>query len=455
MSVTVTPHSILTGPLFRVEGDLVENYNRALEKTIGARTALTAFQIDKRGESPELEAELGPNYLQSGPAHRYCIILSPDQKHAGLIHEEFSFDHEVLDFLYSHYLSVISLATRVDSLYGELDDDVREYETLEDLLLIQKVHLELHTPSGFLTKARALQQHVRELEANPDLLIERESAFLRTMLDLISDVGDVRSYDLSPIQATKEVTTFFTRLFGGVCIFRNVAPGPPLDVKRPDAGSYLSQRLSDTRIAIENLPENLLDAAWETPAECAVPPMPRTLVMYRQTDYQPDDGPAVSFIPFHAKDRIIQFLSEHGYAAFSDDLLEPRLTRLEDAALLRHGYDVVTLGREQRIQALQQCRDSMLPEWSELKELKRNVTKGYEFSASVRTLSPEAQSLLLKSLPTTADAAGVVGHVLTWLSDYDYEAMYTYNTRHLNRLYERADDPTRNYIAHVLSNDRH
>ena len=80
MLQTFSKTGLLGERLFLVEGDLVANYNRALATAIGKKTALTAFHLDKRGESPELEAELGKNYLQSGPSHRYCIIVSPDQK---------------------------------------------------------------------------------------------------------------------------------------------------------------------------------------------------------------------------------------------------------------------------------------------------------------------------------------------------------------------------------------
>ena len=65
MLQSLSRSGILIDTLFLVEGDLVENYNRALECCIGKRTAKTSFHIDLRGESPELEAELGANYLQA------------------------------------------------------------------------------------------------------------------------------------------------------------------------------------------------------------------------------------------------------------------------------------------------------------------------------------------------------------------------------------------------------
>ncbi len=100
MNRNLVTEGIINHNLFHVQGELVEIYNRALETLTGKRTELTSFYIDKRGESPEIEAELGKNTLQCSTSHRYMIILSPSQQSAGLVHEEFSFDNDMLDRLY-------------------------------------------------------------------------------------------------------------------------------------------------------------------------------------------------------------------------------------------------------------------------------------------------------------------------------------------------------------------
>ena len=388
---------------FLVEGDLVEPYNKALEIVIGKRTQHPSFHIDKRGESPELEEEFGKNYLQSGAAHRYCIIVSPDQKDADLIHEEFSFDQELFDLLYTNSLAGISLATRVDGMYGEIDDDVREFESVEDVLLINTIHLELHTPSKFMQKARTLQGYVSDLQTQPDLLIQDDSALPKKILQLVKDVGDVRGYNLQPVQATKEVKTFYTRLFGGVSVFRE------------------SEKQA------------------------------KTVVMYRETDYHPEDGPTVQFLRLQDKEDIIRFFVEHTYADYTYTLLEPGLSRLEDETLLSKGYDVTEMGKEQKIQALYTSRESMLPVWYEFKELKRQVTKGHQFSEIVRKYSAEVQSMLLMPGAVDKSTSDVVEHVLTRLCDVAYEKMYAYNRRHLEQVYISADENKRKYILQVLT----
>ena len=430
----VSRHGMMLETLFRVEDDLAANYNRVLAATIGKRTALTSFHLDNRGESPEIEAELGENYLQAGPSHRYGIIVSPDQKDADLMHAEFSFDERLLDEVYANFLSSISLATRVDGLYGEMDDSVREFSTLEDLLLINTIHLELHTPSQFLEKARELQGYVHELEAEPDLLIRDESALLKQMLALVKDVGDVRGYDLRPIQATHPVGNFYTRLFGGLSIFREVEQHKLRAAQTPASGDGVLFELSGATLT------TLDDAPT------------KTVVIYRAKEFHPEDGPAVQFIPLQEPERAIRFLTEYGYADYAFDLLEARLTRLEEETLLSKGHDVVQMDRQQRQQAVYQYRDAMLPEWAELQAIKRNVTKGYAFRDIAQQVSAAAQSLLLTPAANVAKStADVVQHTLTRFNDYCYETMLTHNRRHLERLYLRVEPNKQQYIIDVLS----
>ena len=448
MLKSLTRNGMLIETLFLVEGDLVKNYNRALETVIGKRTHQTSFHIDKRGESPELEKEFGKNYLQSGPAHRYCIIVSPDQKDAVLIHEEFSFDHEMLDLLYQNYLPGISLATRVDGMYGEIDDGVREFETFEDLLLAKRIHLELHTPSKFLVKARELHQSVEQLKEQPDLLIEDNSALPQKILQLVGEVGDIRGYNLRPIQATKPLETFYTRLFGGVCVFRNAESRETLQITRPGHEHFVYDVSGDPLLTVDEGEEPLLDFHQTSQPS-------KTVVIYQQKDYQPEDGPLVQFIPLQDKDRIIQFLIEYRYADYSYELLESRLSRIEDETLLSKGHDVTGMDKEQRLQSLHQYRETMLSEWYELKELKRNVNKGHTFQDIIKESSVSVQSMLLASIAHEQSTSEVVKHLLTRLYDYNYESMFHHNRRHLERVYLNSDDNKQKYILHVLAEHSH
>ncbi len=436
-------HTGIVSRLFWVKGDLVDTYNRALEATVGKRTQRTSFNIDKRGESPELEQEFGKNYLQSGPAHRYCIVVSPDQRNADLLHEEFSFDNELLNMLYTDYLSGINLVTRVEGMFGEIDDGVRAYETFEDLLLVKHIHLELHTPSKFLTTARTLQRHVDDLKTTPDLLIADNSALPRKILKLAGEVGDIRGYDLRPVEETKEVSTFYTRLFGGVAVFRNVESVESLRVTRPDKEHFIYNLEGNSLISQLNWGD-VEDT--ETHARHKSSPS-KTVVIYREKDYQPEDGPAVQFIRLQDKQEVVNFLVQRGYADYDENLLEARLERLEDETLLLKGHDITNLEKEQQVHFVHENRENMLFEWYELKELKRKLTKGHTLNDVITAYSATTQSMLLTSNVYDDSVKEVAEHVITRLFEYDYEKLYRYNRRHLENIYKNADDNKKKYIV--------
>lgn len=442
----ISRNGMIIEKLFLVEGDLVANYNRALEAVIGKRTQLTSFHIDKRGESPELEKEFGDNFLQAGPSHRYCVMVSPEQGEADLIHKEFSFDDEMLNALYKNYLPGISLATRVDGLYGEIDDGVNAFETFEDLLSVKRIRLEMHTPSNFLTTARTLLQHVEQLRRRPDLLLENNSELPRSILKLVGEVGDVRGYDLRPIQVTKELETFYSRLFGGVAVFRNVESRSPLPVTRPDLEHFIYDLSGDPLAA----PQPELTMLPEQMGEMKTTPS-KTVVLYRKKEYHPEDGPSVQFIPFQETLRVIQFLRQYWYADFSRELLEPALTRIEDETLLSKGHDVTQMDRQQRAKALHQYQETMLPQWSELNAVKRNITKGHAFDDAAAACSPDVQAMLLTSTTNDAGMTDVVEYAITRLDETRYEKMFLYNRRHLERQYPLCDTNKQKYILDALT----
>ena len=432
--------------LYLVSGALADRYNRALDWAVGRRTELTEFHVDRRGESPEIEAELGRNYLQAGMAHRYAIVVSPDQAGAGLIHEEFSFDPRVLDFIYAHYGPGIAVATRVDGLAGEIDDSVRAYTTLEDLLLIHKVHLALHTPSGFLTQGRRLQSLVARLRADPELLIRDDSAVPREILDLVREVGDVRSYNLGPLEATLDLDCFSTRLFNGVFIFRGLGTHEPLPPKRPDATADSRKERRSYADGLQAQFDQIQTRLTRPEADEAEGP-PRSMVIHGDSGHQPADGPAVSFIPLAEPDRVIGFLIQNGFAQYDETRLEGALGRLEDEALLGRGHDVTVMDPAARLRSLHAAPDAVMPSaWHQLREIKRRMSKGYPFDRTVEESPAAVQAMLATPAPGRSDLAGVVSRLLTCLNPYHYEAMAQHNRQDLRRLLEMSGPSHRAYI---------
>lgn len=418
--------------LFKVEGDLVGNYNRVLEKIIGKKTDLKSFSIDKRGISPEIEEEetLGRNYLQCGPANRYMIVISPDQKDAELLDEEFSFDNSLFDSLYQHFLPGIATVTRVDGLYGRINTRLDTYDSLDDLLVLRGAGIELHTPSNFITNARKLQIAVRSLENDPNLLVKNDSEIPKKILELVAKVGDIRGYNINNFSAFEEVISFATRLFDGVYVFREIDSSTRRKLKRPDAANGDQKDL-------------------------ALKPI-KTTVIYNQTNGAIEGGPLADFIPVQSTQEVINFLIDKKYAGFSEKLIEPRLSCLEDLSLLGAGYDVVNMPQEQRMELLSK-KANPSKEWKELKSLQSALMKGYDIEGAfeIRKTSTLTKAMLLENtarnigmVPTMA----IVASLLTKLWPWDLPATYQYNKGDLEILFDKADDKTQNYIVHVLKN---
>ena len=65
-------------------------------------------------------------------------------------------------------MPAITLGTRVDGIYVELDDNVQLYNDPRDLLMIRKLTMEAHTPSGFLASTDIIDDIFRP--SNPFFL---------------------------------------------------------------------------------------------------------------------------------------------------------------------------------------------------------------------------------------------------------------------------------------------
>jgi len=420
---TLKTEGLIGSRMFRVAGDLVGNYNRALRKTIEKETSLKIFHIDKRGESPEIEEELGENYLQCGSANRYMIVISPAQKEAELLHEEFSFDERIFDFLYRQHLPGIETVTRTDGMYGLIDTGINVYNGLEDMLLIRNVNLELFTPSGFVVKARELLNLTKDLRKYPDLLVEDESAVPRRMLELVEEVGDLRGLNIGDFAVQEEVDAFYSRLFGGIYVFRDW--GHPRTKKEKEPGGSAKETLD----------------------------FPKATVVYNDeaVDRAPQPGPKADFIPLSETGKVIDFLLKNEYARFSRELIGSRLSILEDVFLIDRGHDVAGLSDEQRRRLFSdEISRADSHEWKKLRALQTDLAKGLEMEKRAAKEEPLVKAMILEPEDENVNHIPVVSSLLTKIWPFDLVRMYRYNRRDLEHLFDRSELITRNYILDVL-----
>ena len=427
MSPTLESEGWIRKGLFVVEGAMVAHYNRALMAAIGRETKLSTFRVDKRGESPEIAAELGWNYLQRSPSDRYLIVVSPLQRGAPLMHEEFSFDNEVIDAIYERHLPAIDLITRVDGLWGELDDDLRVIHTLDDLLALHEIKVELHTPSEFLAMARRLQAELERLREDPDLLTADDSALLKEIHQLAGEVGDVRECNVTDLRVSHEIGSFSTRLFDGVYVFREA--DPPLELRRPTGSGDRAAKDGPVRL--------------------------QQVLFYDAEKHSPTAfGPDVEAIPLQSRDRIVNFLVRRNCVEFAPELVELRMSQLEDLQLASSGYDLRKFSDVERRQVLAQHHDDLPESWNRLMELKRRLDTGRTFDELTDHADDEIRAMLLRSKEDSSDPREIVESLLSTLWPHDYGRMYRYNTVDLEILFERAEEWQRKYVLYCLEEIR-
>lgn len=427
MERTLITEGIINRNLFHVQGKLVETYNAALESLTGKRTALTSFHIDKRGESPEIEAELGKNVLQCSSSHRFMIIISPDQQAAGLIHEEFSFDETILNRIYKEYMPAISVATRLDGLFGELNDGVRAYHAIEDLLLPAVINVNLKSTSGFLEKAIETQRLVRVLTNEPEKLIEDECRVVDDLFKLAGEVGDIRGFsDLTTINIDHTVNHFFTRLFNGAYVFR----------KNKNC-TFMTESIE------EKEPPGRIPLSMTTE---------KIAVIYNDAEIkmQPESDLKTLFIPVSDTEAVLTYLLKNRLVTFSESLIDTKMTIVEDNALLESGINVTEMSPEERTMAVSEKISEMPEIWKELIDFKRQYARGKKFTSI--EASPLVKGLLL--VPSAPDEVldKMVAHLLTRLFPYNYEWMLKYNQSDLIYYYNQSDELKRDYLLAVLRN---
>lgn len=429
MSHGSLPRDILDRRLFHVQGELVDLYNQALHALTGKRTALTSFSIDKRGYSPEVAQELAPDYLQSSPSHRYVIILSPDQRASDMIRGDFSFDREILDRTFETFMPSISVGTRMDGLYGELDDSVRAYYSPEDLLMLSSVRVTFKSTSGFLEKAMHLQNLIASLKADPELLIDQNSRVVDEVYTLAREVGDIRGISaLAPIDFELPITKFYTGLYQGAYVFKKDPNDPepaPGTLKRDSLPGYgLSDFKQNRAVVVYG------DAGMGTP---------------------PESDRNVLFIPLSDTENVMAFLLRNRLVSFDGSLIDRRLTAIEDSELLKQGFKVFEMTAEQRTRELTDLMDRMPEEWHALIDVKRKHARG--ISLDRIKCPPSIQAMIVRPLENTSRSA-IVFSLMTRLVPLDLGWLFRYHPDELENTYAESDDLIKEYILTQLRQHR-
>ncbi|MEP2935859.1 MAG: DUF6638 family protein [Gilvibacter sp.] len=207
------------GELVPISGSLVQRYNDCLALLGVAPTELKEFHVDGIGWSPEVSNEKKENYyLNIGDANANGIIISPDQFEKAIYMPFHSFDKDLMYAVFTAYKKEIKDITKDSAICLHIDQDVDSYYETFDLLKVDSI--EVH-----FVIVGDLDKHKKEQEALIAEYHEGNNFFNREIhkkiLTSAKKYGDLRNRTLSLEPVTLEVSSFYTRAYGGVFVLRD------------------------------------------------------------------------------------------------------------------------------------------------------------------------------------------------------------------------------------------
>ena len=163
-------HGLHGGGLVEVDNPLLVGFYNDCLADIGIdRTTLTRFQVDGRGWSPEVAAEKRNSaYLSHGGAIQYAILLSPDQRGKPIYQPFFSFEREMMAFLFQQAGDAIARVTKSTWLWVQFDPGLSELSQLSDLTIVKSLKLTLGDPKQLIAAAGAQKKLVTRFTNDPD-----------------------------------------------------------------------------------------------------------------------------------------------------------------------------------------------------------------------------------------------------------------------------------------------
>jgi hypothetical protein len=232
-------NKLMYGNLLEVDSPtLRERYNRALEILTERRSALASFHIDQTGFSPEIAEELDdPLYLNPHGCNRQFILLSLDQAPLPVVDATFSSTRSILGrFIEDNRETLFALTTR-DAVYGELENSTYRIETLEDIVSIKRIRVEVNTTHNLISKAARLAEMIAAFEQSDTAWFDERQ--LGEMVRLAEATGDIRRHPVAPSHVDYQQGNFYTSHLGGLYVF--------LDTSRPTIILCDPRRVAEAR----------------------------------------------------------------------------------------------------------------------------------------------------------------------------------------------------------------
>lgn len=224
---------------------LVETYNACLRMINLPPTKRTSFRIDIWGWSPEIADDLGDEFYlsQNGPSNPYAIIVTPEQEQCKLHFPYYSFDEDLIKNVFATYRAPIADITTQQGIVMTVDQRISQYQNPFDLLLIDHFNIDFRATGGIIKAAKAQRELVHQLYNDDGAW--KEFDIYEQLVDSSKSHGDLRyrSVEMEGMPYNR-MSSFYTKAFGGVFVFRGLPSKQPLMVFEDEA--FMSETPSNS-----------------------------------------------------------------------------------------------------------------------------------------------------------------------------------------------------------------
>lgn len=206
------------GSLVTLSGSLVKRYNDCLAILGVKPTKLKTFSIDGKGWSPEIAVEKKDNYyMNSGAANVNAIIILPEQKGKPVHMPSHSFDFDVMTAIFAAYPREIRDITKDSALVLNLDQNIDAFFEPFDLLRYDTISVNFVLLNK-LDEKQMEQEAFINLFNRDNNFIDREVH--KQLLNSATKYGDLRGRKLQLDPIKLQVSSFYTKAFGGVFVLK-------------------------------------------------------------------------------------------------------------------------------------------------------------------------------------------------------------------------------------------
>lgn len=200
---------------------LIKRYNQSLKIICDFETSLDRFHIDCSGYSPEIAEEIGnDHYLNPNGTNKRFILISIKQESLPILQSYYSFTARIIKSYIRHNRSEIMALTALDSVYGEIQNNVLKVESIEDLLRLREFVITIETPKKLIEKENDLLSEIERLKGADSLEWLKDENFEK-LLCVSKEVGDISKTKLTPNLKKTRYDSFHTKHLGGAFVIRD------------------------------------------------------------------------------------------------------------------------------------------------------------------------------------------------------------------------------------------